>query len=74
MCRDNEISGRPTWAGLSVASVAKPEVWQRGPLPSVDPLLMPVAHALVQVQEDLQSSAATIALPRGISRPEGESK
>src|SRR5262245_26401609 len=38
--------------------MTRPEVWQRGPLPGVDPLLMPVAHAFVQVQEDLQALAA----------------
>jgi uncharacterized damage-inducible protein DinB len=37
------------------------EVWQRGPVPGVDPLLMPVAHALLQVQEDLRALAARVA-------------
>ncbi len=41
--------------------MTEPEVWQRGPLPGVEPLLMPVAHAFVQVQEDLQALAATPA-------------
>src|SRR3954453_14352243 len=36
------------------------EVWQRGPVPGVDPLLMPVAHALLQVQEDLRALAARV--------------
>ena len=31
----------------------KPEAWQRGPLPGVPPLLMPAAHAFVQVSEEL---------------------
>lgn len=30
-----------------------PEVWLRGPIPGVEPLLQPVAHALVAVREDL---------------------
>lgn len=30
-----------------------PEVWLRGPVPGVEALLQPVAHALVQVREDL---------------------
>ena len=30
-----------------------PEAWLRGPVPGVDPLLMPVAHALVQVRDEL---------------------
>ncbi|GAB3750612.1 DinB family protein [Spirosoma pomorum] len=31
------------------------EVWLRGPLPDVPPLLQPVAHALLQVREELHS-------------------
>lgn len=31
----------------------KLEVWQRGPLPSIRPLLQPVAHALLQAREEL---------------------
>ena len=30
-----------------------PEVWLRGPLPDMDPLLMPAAHALLQAREDI---------------------
>ncbi|KAA9332066.1 DinB family protein [Hymenobacter busanensis] len=30
-----------------------PEVWLRGPLPEVPPLLQPVAHALLQAREEL---------------------
>jgi uncharacterized damage-inducible protein DinB len=29
------------------------EVWQRGPVAGFDPLLMPVAHSLLQVKEDI---------------------
>lgn len=31
----------------------KLEVWQRGPLPEIGPLLQPVAHALLQAREEL---------------------
>ncbi len=31
----------------------KLEVWQRGPLPGIDPLLQPVAHALLQAREEI---------------------
>jgi hypothetical protein len=31
----------------------KPEVWQRGPLPEINPLLQPVAHALLQAREEI---------------------
>jgi hypothetical protein len=31
----------------------QPEAWLRGPLPGVDPFLMPAAHAIVQCREDV---------------------
>ena len=31
----------------------KLEVWQRGPLPNITPMLQPVAHALLQAREEL---------------------
>ena len=37
--------------------MSSPEVWQRGPLPGVDPYLMPAAHMLVQASEDLAAAA-----------------
>src|SRR5688572_19492409 len=30
------------------------EVWQRGPVAEIPPLLQPVAHALLQAREDVQ--------------------
>jgi uncharacterized damage-inducible protein DinB len=51
--------------------VTTTEVWQRGPLPAVDPLLMPVAHAFVQVQEDLQALAAATPAHVAWQRPGG---
>jgi uncharacterized damage-inducible protein DinB len=47
------------------------EAWQRGPVPGVDPLLMPVAHALVQVQEDLRALAARVPDEHVWTRPGG---
>ncbi len=38
-----------------------PEVWLRGPLPGVPPLLQPVAHALRQAESDV--AAALVAFP-----------
>ncbi|MEP7144357.1 MAG: DinB family protein [Ferruginibacter sp.] len=35
-------------------SIQKLEVWQRGPLPAVPPLLQPVAHALLQAREEVE--------------------
>ena len=37
---------------------ARPEVWLRGPVEGVDPLLMPAAHALLQTMEDAEQATA----------------
>jgi hypothetical protein len=47
------------------------EAWQRGPLPGFDPLLMPVVHALVQVQEDLDRLALEVPPEHVWLRPGG---
>jgi uncharacterized damage-inducible protein DinB len=39
---------------------AQPEVWLRGPLDGYSPLLMPVAHALLQAREDIERLARTV--------------
>jgi len=36
------------------------EVWQRGPIEGYDPLVMPVVHSLLQVEEELDRLAATL--------------
>ena len=38
----------------------QPEVWLRGPIEGIEPLLMPVAHALLQVDEDIRHLANTV--------------
>ena len=38
----------------SMSTTPQPEVWMRGRIEGIDPLVMPVAHALVQVREDLE--------------------
>jgi uncharacterized damage-inducible protein DinB len=47
------------------------EAWQRGPVPGVDPLLTPVAHALLQVQEDLLALVARVPEEQAWTRPGG---
>ncbi|MFD2147369.1 DinB family protein [Mucilaginibacter antarcticus] len=53
----------------------KPEVWLRGPLEGIPPLLQPVAHALLQASEEvneLMSSLPEILLwvtPAGLASP-----
>jgi uncharacterized damage-inducible protein DinB len=36
------------------------EVWQRGPVPDVDPFLMPAAHSFLQVKEDLERLVVSV--------------
>lgn len=38
-----------------MSTPTQPEVWQRGPLPGIPPLLQPVAHALLQAGEELDA-------------------
>lgn len=40
--------------------MSDPEVWLRGPLPEYPPLLLPVAHALIQAREDVERLAGTV--------------
>jgi hypothetical protein len=47
------------------------EVWQRGPIEGIPPLLMPVAHALIQASEDIDRLAATVPAGFVWSRPGG---
>jgi hypothetical protein len=47
------------------------EAWMRGPIEGVDPLIMPVAHALVQVREDLQRMLPLVAAEHVWVRPGG---
>jgi uncharacterized damage-inducible protein DinB len=48
-----------------------PEVWLRGPLPDVPPLLMPVAHALLQVREDVRQAVEGLTPEQIWTRPAG---
>ncbi|HEU4585121.1 MAG TPA: DinB family protein [Gemmatimonadaceae bacterium] len=48
-----------------------PEAWLRGPLPGIDPFLMPAAHALVQASEDLERAARGLTAAQLWARPGG---
>ena len=48
-----------------------PEVWLRGPLPGFHPVLMPVAHALLQAREDIERAAANATAEELWERPGG---
>lgn len=40
--------------------MSAPEFWLRGPVPGIDPALMPAAHALLQAAEDIQAAMAGV--------------
>jgi hypothetical protein len=48
-----------------------PEAWLRGPMPGIDPYLMPAAHALVQASEDLERAARGLTAEQLWARPGG---
>lgn len=48
-----------------------PEVWLRGPLPQVPPLLQPVAHALLQAREEVAAYLAHFPAEKLAERPLG---
>lgn len=49
----------------------QPEAWMRGPVEGIDPLLMPVAHALIQAREDLEHVASQVSEEHVWLRPGG---
>jgi hypothetical protein len=51
--------------------MSEPEVWLRGPLDGFHPLLMPVAHSLLQVREDLARLERTVTPEQLWARPGG---
>jgi uncharacterized damage-inducible protein DinB len=50
---------------------AKPEVWLRGPIAGMPDLLMPAAHAFVQVGEEVADVAASLTADELWQRPGG---
>src|SRR5476649_355312 len=55
----------------SAPAAPQPEVWMRGPIEGIDPMLMPVAHALVQVSEDLEQLIWRVPADRVWVQPGG---
>jgi hypothetical protein len=49
----------------------QPEVWLRGAVSGVEPMLMPVAHALLQAKEDIEQLAKTVSPDHVWTRPGG---
>jgi hypothetical protein len=52
-----------------MGATAAPEVWLRGPLPDYTPVLVPVAHALLQAREDVERAATGITTDELWRRP-----
>ena len=48
---------------------ALPEFWLRGPVPGIDRMLMPAAHALLQAREDIERVAPELSDDRLWTRP-----
>ena len=51
--------------------MSEPEVWLRGPLPDVPPLLQPVAHSLLQCREEVRAAVRGLTPAQLWARPGG---
>jgi uncharacterized damage-inducible protein DinB len=51
--------------------VSAPEVWLRGALPDIAPILQPAAHALMQVREELERLLPTLSADEAWVAPGG---
>src|SRR6476619_2338145 len=54
-----------------MSTTTQPEAWMRGPIEGVDPMLMPVAHALVQAREELGELVSIVPAEHVWTRPGG---
>lgn len=52
-------------------SASPPEVWLRGALPDVPPLLQPVAHSLLQCREEVDAKLSSLDPAQLVTRPGG---
>jgi len=52
-------------------STTRPEVWLRGPVPDIPPVLQPVAHGLLQCQEELHAHVTGLPPERVWAQPAG---
>src|SRR5512140_3241333 len=51
--------------------MSEPEVWLRGALPGVPPLLQPVAHSLLQCREEVRAALRDLTPAQLWARPSG---
>jgi hypothetical protein len=54
-----------------MANTGEPEVWLRGPIPGVPPLLQPVAHSLLQCREEVRAIVEGLTPEQIWARPTG---
>jgi uncharacterized damage-inducible protein DinB len=52
-----------------MANQTQPEVWLRGPIADIPPLLQPVAHSLMQCREELRAIIPTLTADQFWERP-----
>ena len=60
-----------TMSNTTPSTATQPEAWMRGPVEGIDPMLMPVAHALVQAREELERIATEVPPDQVWLRPGG---
>ena len=51
--------------------MSEPEVWLRGPIDGISPLLQPVAHSLLQSRHELAHAMTDLSAPELRARPGG---
>ena len=62
----------PTRAAIDNRGMAKqPEVWLRGPIADIPPLLQPVAHSLLQCREEVSEAVAGLSSDQLWEQPRG---
>lgn len=61
----------PTADSSCSSLVSAPEVWLRGAVPGVPPLLQPVAHSLLQCREEMVALLPTLSSEELAARPGG---
>ena len=54
-----------------MSTTTQPEAWMRGPIEGVDPMLLPVAHALVQARDELGELVGIVPAEHVWERPGG---
>lgn len=54
-----------------MSTTTQPEAWMRGPIDGIDPMLMPVAHSLIQAREELDQLRSTVTADQVWQRPGG---